>query len=142
MSGFLLDTNVPSELVRPKPETKVTAWIAAQDLESLFVSVVSFGEWRKGTTIMEPGRRRAELEAWIDDDLAKMFLGRILPMTQTIAERWGILEGQRQRIGRPLNVPDGQIAATALEHGLRVVTRNNGDFEHLGVTIINPWESA
>ena len=75
MSGFLLDTNVPSELVRPQPEPNVTAWIAGQDLESLFVSVVSFGEWRKGTTIMDPGRRRAELEAWIDNDLANMFYG-------------------------------------------------------------------
>jgi predicted nucleic acid-binding protein len=108
----------------------------------LFVSVVSFGEWRKGMTIMEPGRRRTELEAWIEEELAKTFAGRILPVTQNIAERWGILEGQRQRMGRPLNVPDGQIAATALEHGLTMVTRNTEDFDHLGLTIINPWASG
>ena len=65
---------------------------------------------------------------------------RILPLTQTIADRWGILEGQRQLAGRPLNVPDAQIAATALEHGLTIVTRNVGDFEGLGVVILNPWE--
>jgi predicted nucleic acid-binding protein len=142
VSGFLLDTNVPSELVRTQPSQKVTVWIAAQDLGSLFVSVVSFGEWRKGMTIMEPGRRRTELEAWIEEELAKTFAGRILPVTQNIAERWGILEGQRQRMGRPLNVPDGQIAATALEHGLTMVTRNTEDFDHLGLTIINPWASG
>jgi len=63
-------------------------------------------------------------------------------VTQNIAERWGILEGQRQRMGRSLNVPDGQIAATALEHGLTMVTRNTEDFDHLGLTIINPWASG
>ena len=121
---------------------KVTAWVAVQDLDSLFLSVVSFGELRKGITIMSPVKRRAELEVWLETDLLKLFSGRILPMTQTIAERWGVLEGQRQLMGRPLNVPDAQIAATALEHGLTVVTRNVKDFEKLGVAIRNPWESA
>jgi toxin FitB len=127
MSGFLLDTNIPSELVRTQPEPQVTAWVTAQDLDSLFLSVVSFGELRKGITIMPPG---------------KLFSGRVLPMTQAIAERWGVLEGQRQLMGRPLNVPDAQIAATALEHDLTVVTRNMKDFEDLGVTILNPWKTA
>lgn len=63
------------------------AWIDAQSLDDLYVSVISFGEWRKGTTILEPGKRRTELEAWIDDDVAKMFAGRILPMTQNIETR-------------------------------------------------------
>jgi toxin FitB len=142
MSGFLLDTNVPSELVRTQPEPKVTAWVAAQDLDSLFLSVVSFGELRKGITIMSPGKRKTELEAWLENGLSKLFSGRILPMTQTIAERWGVLEGQRQLMGHPLNVPDAQIAATAREHGLTGVTRNVKDFESLGVTILNPWEGA
>lgn len=79
---------------------KIMAWIDAQSLDDLYVSVISFGEWRKGTTILEPGKRRTELEAWIDDDVAKMFAGRILPMTQNIAERWDVLEGRRQLIGR------------------------------------------
>ena len=91
---------------------------------------------------MSPGKRRAELEVWLETDLLKLFSVRILPMTQTIAERWGVLEGQGQLMGRPLNVPDAQIAATALEHGLTVVTRNVKDFENLGVAILNPWESA
>lgn len=118
------------------------AWLAAQDLDTLFLSVVSLGELRKGITIMAPGKRRAQLEAWLTDDLLRMFSGRILPMTQRIADRWGALEGQRQLMGRPLSVPDGQIAATALEHGLSMVTRNVKDFEGIGLSIINPWEQA
>jgi toxin FitB len=84
--------------------------------------------------------RRSQLEKAIEVLVPEWFAGRILPMTQTIAERWGILEGQRQLSGRPLHVPDAQIAATALEYGLTVVTRNGKDFEGLGVTVLNPWE--
>ena len=85
MSGFLLDTNVPSELVRSLPEPKVTAWFASQDLESLYFSVVSFGELRKGLTIMPSGQRRTQLETWLETDLFRLFAGRVLPITQSIA---------------------------------------------------------
>ena len=135
-----MDTNVPSELVRPQPALNVTAWVAAQSLDSLFLRVISLGELRKGITILPPGKRKAGLEAWLEADLLTMFSGRILPMTQSIAERWGVLEGQRQLMGRPIHVPDAQIAATALEHGLTVVTRNVKDFEGVGATLINPWD--
>jgi predicted nucleic acid-binding protein len=143
MSGFLLDTNLPSELIRPRPEPRVQTWLAAQDLDTLFISSVSFGELRKGIALRSPGTRRAELEAWIETDLSILFSGgRILSVTRPIAERWGVLEAQRQLAGRPLNVPDGQIAATALEHGLTLVTRNVKDFDRLGITIFNPWNAA
>ena len=142
MSGFLLDTNIPSELVRPQPEPRVTAWVAAQDLDALFLSAVSFGELRKGITLRAPGKRRTELETWIEADLPNLFAGRILPLTRSIAERWGNLEAQRQQMGHPLQVPDGQIAATALEHGLTIVTRNVRDFQGLGVMILNLWETV
>jgi predicted nucleic acid-binding protein len=78
MSGFLVDTNVPSELIRPQPEPKVKTWVAAQDLDTLFISAVSFGELRKGIVLRSPGKRRAELEAWIETDLSMLFSGRIL----------------------------------------------------------------
>jgi predicted nucleic acid-binding protein len=139
MSGFLLDTNIPSELVRPQPEPKVKTWVAAQDLDTLFISAVSFGELRKGIFLRSPGKRRSELEAWIETDLSILFSGRILSVTRSTAERWGILEGERQLAGRPLQAPDGMIAATALEHDRSVVTRNTKDFADLGVTLVNPW---
>lgn len=140
MSGFLLDTNVPSELVRPKPEPRVESWVAAQNLDALFISAVSFGEFRKGIVLRLPGKRKTELEVWLETDLSILFSGRILTVTRTIAERWGVLEAPRQLVGRPLNVPDGMIAATALEHGLTIVTRNVKDFADLGVVLLNPWE--
>ncbi len=140
MSGFLLDTNIPSELIRPRPEPNVTTWVAAQNLDTLFISAVSFGEIRKGILLLSPGKRRADLEVWIETDLSILFSGRILPVTRSIAERRGVLEAQRQLAGQPLNVPDGQIAATAIEHGLTVVTRNVKDFDSLGVTLLNPWD--
>jgi predicted nucleic acid-binding protein len=139
MGGFLLDTNVTSELIRPEPDPTVKAWVAAQTLDALFISVVSFGEFRKGVVLRAPGKRRDELEVWIETDLSNLFFERILPVTRSVAERWGVLEGQRQLAGRPLNMPDGQIAARALEHRLTLVTRNVKDFAGLGVTIFNPW---
>src|SRR5208282_3665697 len=129
--GFLLDTNGPSELVRPQPEPRVRTWVAAQSLDGLFISAVSFGELRKGIMLRTPGKRRTELELWLETDLSILFSGRILPLTRPIAERWGALDAQRQLMGRPLNVPDGQIAATALEHDLALVTRNVKDFAGL-----------
>jgi len=140
MNGFLLDTNIASELVRQRPRESVTAWIAAQRLETLFLSVITIGELRKGITILPPGKRRTELEVWLDFDLQQKFAGRILSVNQQIADRWGVLEGRRQLVGRPIHAPDAQIAATAIEHGLTIVTRNQRDFEDLGVPILNPWE--
>jgi predicted nucleic acid-binding protein len=126
--GFLLDTNILSELMRPRPEAKVTGWIAAQNIETLFLSVVSIGELETGFTTMLDAQRRARLEASLERHMALLFPGRVLPVTQAIATRWGRLSGLRQTAGRPLGVPDRIIFATALEHDLTVVTRNTKDF--------------
>jgi predicted nucleic acid-binding protein len=142
MSGFLLDTNIPSELARPLPEPKVKAWLAAQSLETSFISAVSFGELRRGVTLRAPGKRRTELEVWIETDLSILFSGRTLSLTRSIAERWGRLAAEQQLAGRPVNMADGMIAATALEHNLTVVTRNVKDFERLGVGLLSPWYLA
>jgi len=141
MSGFLLDTNVPSELVRPQPEPRVKTWVAAQSLDALFMSAVSFGELRRGIILRAPGKRRTELELWLETDLSILFSGRILPVTKEIADRWGALDATCQLQGTPANTIDGMIAATALEHGLIVVTRNVKDFAGLGVEILDPWET-
>jgi predicted nucleic acid-binding protein len=142
MSGFLLDTNVPSELIHVGPEPRVERWVFRQDPSELFLSVVTIGELHKGFALLPAGKRRAELEYWFHEKLLPRFRGRILPITHEIAERWGRIDAARQLLGRPLHVPDGQIAATALEHGLTLVTRNGKDFEELGLTILNPWETA
>lgn len=84
-------------------------------------------------------KRRSQLERWLEYDVHKWLAGRILPVTEAIAECWGKLEAKRQRLGMPLNTADGQIAATALEHGLTVVTRNVSDFRELGVEILDPF---
>ena len=144
MNGsFLLDTNIPSELMRPRPNSKVKGWLAAQDISALFLSVVSIGELETGFTIMRDAARRARLEASLQRHLALLFPGRILPVTQPIAARWGRLDGMRQLIGRPLSAPDGLIAATALAHGLTPsyaeVTRNTKDFDAQSVALVNLW---
>ncbi len=139
MTGFLLDTNVPSELTRPLPERRVELWLDAVDDERLFLSVVSLGEIFKGLAILPESKRRQGLQRWLDDTLRPWFHGRILPLTESIAERWGLLAGECHLKGRPLRVADGLIAATALDHGLIVATRNVRDFADLGVGVFNPW---
>jgi predicted nucleic acid-binding protein len=142
MSGFLLDTNIPSEILRPRPNANVAAWVKQQLNETLFVSVVTMGELRRGVTLLaEQSPRRAELERMIHEKVPSWFQDRILPVTRTIAERWGVLDGERQLAGRPMNIADGPIAATALEHDLVVVTRNVKDFAGLGVTVFRPWDA-
>ena len=142
MSGFLLDTNIPSELIRPSPDPRVEDWVYGQDAASLYLSAVTIGEVRKGLSILPDSKRRIRLEDWFENNLVPLFAGRILAVTQNVAERWGVLDGRRQLSGRPLNTADGLIAATALEHGLTLVTRNVNDYDDLGVTILNPWEAA
>lgn len=142
MTGFLLDTNVPSELTRPQSDPRVEKWLDDADDEQLYLSVISLGEMFKGLTVLPPSKRRKELEQWIEDELRPWFDGRILPVTEHIAERWGILGAECQMKGRGLTVADGLIAATALEHDLTVVTRNVRDFDGLGVGVFNPWSMA
>ena len=141
MNDFLLDTNILSELMRPRPEAKVTTWIAAQDINTLFLSVVTIGELESGFTTTPDPTRRVRLEESLERHLKQLFPGRVLPVTESIAKRWGKLDGTRQSAGRPLSAPDGMIAATALEHGLIVVTRNVRDFANLGLTIFDPWDA-
>jgi len=140
VNGYLLDTNIPSEFSRDRPEPRVVQWLKAQSATTLFLSAVTIGEIRKGLTVLPPSRRRSELETWFHTDLLVWFRNRILPVTHAVADRWGVLDGQCQLRGTPLNTADGIIAATAIEHGLTVVTRNVKDFAGLGVDIFNPWE--
>jgi predicted nucleic acid-binding protein len=130
VSGFLLDTNIPSEFRNPRPEPRVVEWIDSVTEDSVFISVITLGEIRKGCELLNFGKRRKELEQWIEVEVREWFADRILPVKDAIAERWGRLEAQHQ------------IAATALEHGLTLVTRNVNDFRGLGVVVFNPWTDA
>jgi len=103
---------------------------------------VSIGELRRGLVILPASKRRSELERWFENDLLPQFEGRILPVTRSIADRWGVLDGECQVKGTPLNTADGMIAATAIEHGLTVVTRNIRDYAGLGVEALNPWDAV
>lgn len=140
MKGFLLDTNIPSELTRPHPDPRVSRWLDDADDDQLYLSVISLGEILKGVTMLPESKRRAELQRWLDETLRPWFQGRILAVNELIAERWGVLAGECQLKGRPLKLADGLIAATALEHDLTIATRNAKDFGGLGVAIFNPWE--
>ena len=106
----------------------------------LYLSVISIGELRRGFVILQPGKRRRDLEHWFEMDLTPRFKGRILPITQSVADRWGQLDGVRQLKGAPLSMADGLSAATALEYNMSVATRNVKDFTGPGVSVFNPWE--
>ncbi|MDP8979476.1 MAG: type II toxin-antitoxin system VapC family toxin [Acidobacteriota bacterium] len=103
---------------------------------------MTFAEIRRGIELLPDSKRRVQLEQWLDHELIESFETRLLPVTKAIADRWAVLSAQAQRRGTPLANIDGLLAATALEHGLTVVTRNVKDFSGLGLTMFNPWEEA
>jgi predicted nucleic acid-binding protein len=140
MSGFLLDTNCISELIRPRPEPRVVEWLESTDEGLLYLSVLTIGEIRKGVALLAQSRRRTRLETWLEVDLHVRFSGRILPIEVVVADRWGLLAAEAKRKGKPLSVIDGLLAATALEHNLTMVSRNDGDFANTNLTVLNPWK--
>jgi len=141
MSGFLLDTNCIFELVRPKPDRRVEAWMDAADETMLYLSVLTMGEIRKGAAGRASGKRRTHLETWLKVELPGRFSGRILPIDAAIADRWGFLAAEAKRKGKPLSIIDGLLAATALHHNLTVVSRNADDFNNTPAQFLNPWEA-
>jgi toxin FitB len=139
VSGFLLDTNVISELVKAKPEPRVTKWIESTEETLLYLSVLTLGEIRKGIASLPHSARRVKLEAWLDHELALRFSDRILPVDQQVADRWGRIAGSAAARKSPLPVIDGLFAATAQHHNLILVTRNTRDIGATGVPAFDPW---
>jgi predicted nucleic acid-binding protein len=137
---YLVDTCVISELIKKSPADSVVSWIREQDELSLYLSVLTFGELEKGLSKLGDSRRKLKLRNWVDCDLKHRFSGRILAFDYETACRWGEISGSAERIGRPMPVIDGQLAATALIHGMTFVTRNSSDVECCGVMLLNPWE--
>ena len=141
MNGYLVDTNLPSELTKPAPDSRATHFLIGAGKQQVYTSVVRIGEIAKGIAGLPQGRRREELRARLDQVMRPWFAGRILPVTEQIAELWGTLSAAQRQQGRQITMADGLIAATALEHNLTLVTRNVKDFEGLGIPIVNPWET-
>ena len=134
--SYLIDTNVLSEMRRKAPEPSVVRWFARRPPVTLYLSVLTLGEIRKGIeTLADPQRRHALLD-WLETDLPAFFAGRILPVDAGVADRWGHLLA---RAGRPLPAIDSLLVATASLHGLELVTRNLRDTQGLGVGVIDPW---
>ena len=140
--SYLLDTNVVSEWVKPEPARSVVAWLAEVDEDEAFLSVIAIAELRRGIELLAAGRRRQRLEKWLSEDLADRFHGRILSIDVFVADAWGRITARAARAGRTVGSMDALVAATAEVHGLALATRNTKDFDHLGVSLFNPWDGT
>jgi predicted nucleic acid-binding protein len=138
---YLLDTNVLSETMKPRPAAEVAAWMRAQPLRTLFTAAICQAEILAGVAIMPPGRRRGELEAMAQAIFSQDFDGRILPFDAQAATAYSELFAIRRQSGRPIEIPALIVAATARAHDAAVVTRDTGGFESCGHTLINPWKA-
>ena len=142
MTGWLLDTNILSELRRPKPERKVLEFVAAQPLDLLYVSAVSLAEIRFGIELVADASRRAELNDWLAHKVRPMFEQRVLAVSEDVMFKWRLLVEDGRKVGHTFSQPDLIIAATALHHGLTVVTRDVSDYQKARAPVFNPWLDA
>ena len=136
---YLLDTNALSETAKPAPDRTYAAWAGSQDARDFAVSVVTFGEVKKGIELLPRSRRREVLEDWLATAAERDFPGRVLAVSTEVALEWGRLSAEGQRRGRVLPPVDGFILATAAVHRLVLITRNERDFADRGVPVLNPW---
>lgn len=134
--SYLLDSNVLSELRRREPNPRVVEWFARRPPATLYLSVLTMGEIRKGADNKPPGPAKLRLIDWLETELPAYFAGRILPIDVVVADRWGRIQAEA---GRPVAAVDCLLAATALVHGLTMVTRNRKDFQFPGLQVIDPW---
>lgn len=137
---IILDTNVLSELMKPRPAVPVLAWIAEQPAAGLYTTAITQAEILHGLMLLPPGRRRRALEAAVASMFADDFEGRILGFGPDAAPLYARIASDRRRAGRPISHFDAQIAAIARATGATVATRNVDDFEGCGVRIVNPWQ--
>ena len=139
MTDWLLDTNILSELRRPKPERKVVAFIAAQPLERLYISAVTLAEIRFGIEVVADARRRADLNDWLAHKVRPMFEQRVLAISEDVMFKWRLLVEDGRKSRHTFSQPDLIIAATALHHGMTLVTRDGSDYERTRAAVFNPW---
>ncbi len=138
--AWLLDTNILSELRRPRPEPRVVEFVTASPLDQLYVSVVTVAEIRFGIELIGEMGRRAALNDWLTHRVRPMFEGRVLPLGEEVMLKWRLLIEEGRKSGHTFSQPDVMIAATALHHGLTVVTRDRSEYDLAQVPVVNPWE--
>ncbi len=139
--AYLLDTNVVSESIKPRPADRVVTWLATQHSARIYLSVLTLGEIQQGIVRSSNPRRVERLTRWMDDELQPQFQGRLLPIEGQVMKTWGQITGQALLHGRPVSYVDSLLAATAITHGLTLVTRNSKDVEGLPVHTLNPWDA-
>ena len=139
MTGWLLDTNILSELRKRRPEPRVVRFIAMQPLDRLYVSAVTLAEIRFGIELLADPARRGELHDWLQHKVRPLFEGRILPVSEDVMFKWRMLVEDGRKAGHTFSQPDLLIAATGHHHGLTVVTRDTGDYARARVPVLNPW---
>jgi len=137
---FLLDTCVISEILRPKPSSKVIKWIKNEDENNFFISVLTVGELHKGIEKLPESKRKEELHNWVENDLKERFWNRIIDIDLHVAMQWGKIQGITEKAGKPMPAIDSLIAATGIAHHLTVVTRNTTDMKESGAALLNPWK--
>jgi predicted nucleic acid-binding protein len=138
VTGWLLDTNILSELRRPRPEKKLVAFIEGQPLDLLYVSSVTLAEIRFGIELVGSATRRAELNDWLTHKVRPMFEQRVLAVSEDVIFKWRMLVEAGRKSGHTYSQPDLFIAATALHHGLTIVTRDTKDYDRARVPVLNP----
>ena len=139
MTAWLLDTNVLSEIRRPKPDRRVVSFVASQPLDFLYVSAVTLAEIRFGIEMQSDANLRAALSDWVSHKIRPMFEQRVLPVSEDVILKWRLLVEDGRKAGHTFSQPDLFIAATALQHGLTVVSRDVTDYARARVPIFNPW---
>ncbi len=137
--SFLLDTNVVSEWIKPRPNSGVMSWLAEVDEGQTCLSVVTITELRYGIERMAPGIRRRRLDAWLHQELLNRFDGRIMPVDLAVADECGRLLARSEAAGRPIEARDAFIAATSEVYGLTLVTRNVSHFQSTVKSLFMPW---
>jgi toxin FitB len=136
---YLLDTCVISEIIKPQPDENVLSWVQEKNEDSLYLSVLTFGEIEKGIEKALDSARKRKLQLWVEQDLKQRFENRIIPIDLEISARWGVIQGQAELVGKSMPVIDGLIAVSGLVHNCIVVTRNIADMEQSAVELLNPW---
>lgn len=140
MTPWLVDTTILSEIRKRRPHRKVVAFVAEQPLDLLYVSTVTLAEIRFGIELVSDANRRAELNTWLTHKVRPLFAQRVLDLTEDVLFKWRLLVEEGRKSGHTLSQPDLFIAATALHHGMTVVSRDTREYERAGVAVFSPWD--